>query len=271
MDRIAGKPLDLTILVKGAGEIASGIAYKLAQSHFKICLTDLSKPMAVRREVSFCEAVYEGEKTVEGITARLIASFGEIEGCWRENKLPLLVDPRAEVRSRLKPDVVVDAIIAKKNVGTSITDAPLVIGVGPGFAAGVDVHVVVETNRGHNLGRIIRRGEAEKNTGIPGEIMGLTEERVIRSPSDGVFKTGKKIGDRAGKGEEIARVNGLPVIVNTEGILRGLLRDGTNVWKGMKVGDIDPRGVPEYCLLISDKSRTIAGGVLEAVLERFNS
>jgi len=260
----------LIVLIKGAGELASGVAHKLNQCHFKVCMTEILQPRAVRRGVAFCEAVYEGEKEVEGVVAKLISSPDEIFQVWQEDKLPLLVDPETKVKDILNPNVLVDATIAKKNLGTKISDASLVIGLGVGFQAGKDVHAVIETNRGHNLGRVIIQGEAEPNTGIPGEIAGVSAERVFRAPKAGRFSTNKKIGDYVKAGEVVAFVDGVPVKVLVSGVIRGLLRDGTEVHKGMKAGDVDPRGIKEYCYTVSDKSRTIAGGVLEALLSRFN-
>jgi xanthine dehydrogenase accessory factor len=225
----------------------------------------------VRRRVAFCEAVCEGEKEVEGVVAKLISSPDEIFQVWRDGKLPLLVDPEAKVKNILKPDILVDAIIAKKNLGTKITDAPLVIGLGIGFQASKDVHVVIETNRGHNLGRVVLLGEAELNTGIPGEISGVSVERVFRAPKAGRFSTTKNIGDYIKVHEAVAFIDGAPVEALVGGVIRGVLRDGTQVQQGMKVGDVDPRGIKEYCYTISDKARAIAGGVLEAILIRFNT
>ena len=176
---------DLVILVRGAGEMATGVAHRLASCHFKVCMTETSNPQAVRREVAFSEAIFDSEKEVEGITAKRVESADHIPEVWKEGKIPILIDPDAKVKDFLKPDVLIDATLAKKNLGTEITDALLVIGLGPGFHAGKDVHLVIETNRGHNLGRIISNGEAEPNTGIPGSIAGYTEERVIRAPKDG--------------------------------------------------------------------------------------
>jgi len=260
----------LTVLIKGAGELATGVAHRLSRCHLRVCMTEIPRPQAVRRGVAFSEAVYEGEKEVEGVIARLISSPDEIQTVWREGKLPLLIDPEARVRDILKPDVLVDAIIAKENLGTKISDATLVIGLGIGFRAGRDVHVVIETNRGHNLGRVILQGEAEANTGIPGEIAGVSAERVFRAPKAGRFLTQHEIGDCVEAGEVIAFVDGAPVKVMTGGIVRGLLRNGTEVNRGMKAGDVDPRGIKEYGHTISDKSRTISGGVLEAILSHFN-
>ncbi len=261
---------DLVILVRGAGEIASGITCRLVQSHFRVCLTEISHPQAIRREVAFSEAIYETEKAVEGITAKFITSPDAIVQVWEDGKVPILIDPEANARDILKPAVIVDARMAKRNLGTKITDAPLVIGLGPGFQAGKDVHIVIETNRGHNLGKVIHQGCAEPDTGIPGEIAGVSAERVLRAPKAGRLSTDKKIGDYSQSGEVIAVVDGSPIRAGITGVIRGLLRNGSSVKQGMKVGDIDPRGNREYCYLISDKARAVAGGVLEAILERFN-
>lgn len=264
------KLTDLVVLIKGGGEQASGVAHRLACSGFKVCLSEIPRPQAVRRGVAFCEAVYEGEKEVEGVVAKLLSSPDQISEVWQEGKLPLLVDPEARVKDILKPDVLVDAILAKKNLGTRISDAPLVIGLGPGFYAGKDVDVVIETNRGHNLGRVIHRGEAEANTGVPGVIAGVSAERVFRAPETGRFATKKKIGDHVQAGDVVALVDGTPVKALVGGVIRGLLRDSTEVHQGMKAGDVDPRGTSEHCFTISDKARAIAGGVLEAILCHFN-
>lgn len=262
---------NLTILIKGGGEMASGVAFRLKRSLFsRICMTEISQPQAVRREVSFCEAIYDGEKTIEGITAKLIESHTQIQARWDLGHIPMLIDPGATILGDLRPDVVIDAIVAKKNLGTKSTDAPLVIGLGPGFYAGRDVHLVVETNRGHTLGRVIRDGEAEKNTGVPGIIAGYGAERVFRAPKEGRLYSLKAIGDYVEAGEVIATVDGLPVKAQIKGIIRGLLRDGTDVWNGMKAGDIDARGIRESCYTVSDKSLAIGGGVLEAILSYFN-
>ncbi len=267
--RVKVSPDELKVLIKGAGELASGVAHRLSRCHFRVLMTEIPRPQAVRRGVAFCEAVYEGEKEVEGVVAKLISSPDEVPGVWRDGKLPLLVDPEARVGGVLKPDVLIDAIIAKRNLGTRINDAPLVIGLGIGFCAGRDVHAVIETNRGHNLGRVILKGEAEADTGVPGVIAGFSSERVLRAPGAGQFSTKKKIGDYVRAGDVVASVDGAPVKAMVDGIIRGLLRDGTQVHKGMKSGDIDPRGIKDNCYTISDKARAIAGGVLEAMLSRF--
>ena len=262
---------ELIVLIRGAGEMASGVAHRLHQSHFKICMTEISHPLAVRREVTFSEAIYEGEKEVEGVRAKLISKLEEIESAWNGGEIPILVDPDGKkTRKFLKPDVVIDAIMAKKNLGTQISDAPLVIGLGPGFTAGKDVHIVLETNRGHNLGKIIVNGSAEPDTGIPGEIGGYTIERLLRTMKKGIFHPQKSIGERVNKGTVVAVVDDFPVITKISGVVRGLLREGVEVKKGMKVGDVDPRGKKESCFTISDKARAIGGGALEAILYQFN-
>jgi len=262
---------DLVILIRGAGEVASGVAHRLHRSHFKICMLEIPHPIAVRREVSFCEAVYNGEKEVEGVWAKLISAQEEISSVWEREKIPILVDPDAKETLRfLKPDVLIDAIMAKKNLGTQMNDAPLVIGLGPGFTAKKDVHVVIETNRGHNLGKVILNGAAESDTGIPGVIGGYAVERVLRTMKKGIFHSHKSIGERVNKGSVVAVVDDFPVIAKINGVVRGLLGEGIEAKKGMKVGDIDPRGKKEFCFTISDKSRAISGGVLEAILYWFN-
>ena len=262
---------DLVVLIRGAGEMASGVAHRLHQSHFKICMLEIPHPIAVRREVSFSEAVYDGKKEVEGVWAKLISTPEEISSVWEKGKIPILIDPDGkETRHFLRPDVLIDAVMAKKNLGTQINDAPLVIGLGPGFTAERDVHIVIETNRGHHLGKVILDGTAESDTGIPGEIGGYAVERVLRTMKKGIFHPHKSIGERVNKGSVVAVVDDFPVIAKISGTVRGLLREGVEVKKGMKVGDIDPRGKKEFCFTISDKARAIGGGVLEAILYWFN-
>ena len=261
---------DATVLIKGAGEMASGISHRLTRCRFKVCMTEIPEPHAVRREVSFCEAIHDGEKTVEGLTAVVANSYEQIVEAWSKNYIPIIIDPEATIKKILNPAVLVDAILAKKNLGTRITDAPLIIGVGPGFSAGKDVHLVVESNRGHDLGRVISQGEAEENTGVPGVIAGFSIERVFRAPRGGALQTVKHIGDIVEVGDVIGTVEGKPIQAGIKGVIRGLLRDGTTVWKGMKAGDIDPRGVKGHCYTISDKARAVGGGVLEAILSGLN-
>lgn len=254
------------VLIKGAGEMATAVAHRLARCHFKVCMTETAWPMAVRRGVSFCEAIFEKKQEVEGVVAQLAESPQELEKIWALGQLPISVDPQCRVKDYIRPDCLVDAILAKVNIGTRIDDAPLVIGLGPGFTAGQDVHLVVETNRGHNLGKVIYQGQAEANTGIPGAIGGYTAERVLRVPAAGIFQGTKQIGDLVKAEETVGFVNGAQVKAGISGVLRGLIRDGTKVEPGLKLGDIDPRGQREYCFTISDKARAIAGGVLEGIM-----
>ena len=251
--------------------MATGVAHRLARSGFQVCITEISKPLAVRREVAFCEAVFNGQKEVEGFLARSVSTRQEILHAWKKGEIPVIVDPQCAIRKELKPDVLVDAIMAKRNTGTHVDDAPLVIGLGPGFRAGEDVHLAIETNRNHWLGRVIEEGEANPDTGIPGEIAGYTWERVLRAPASGRFEGRKRIGDRVEKGEVVAEVEGALVEAKVGGVIRGILRDGLWVTEGMKVGDVDPRGNREHCFTISDKARAIGGGVLEAILARYNN
>ncbi len=268
---MAGTLSTLVVLVKGGGELASAVAHRLVRSHFRVCLTETPHPLAVCRGVAFCEAVYDGEKEVEGVVARLVRSAPEIPECWNESKLPVIVDPEASIKDSLRPDVVVDAIMAKRNLVTKIGDALLVIGLGPGFEAPKDVHMVVETNYSNNLGRVILQGRAEADTGIPVAIGGYTTQRAIHAPQEGYFTSDRKIGDPVSAGEIIGFVKDYPLTPEIDGILRGLLRSGLVVKQGTKLAEIDPLGPKEVCYTIRDKMRAIAGGVLEAILMQFNT
>ncbi len=252
-------------MVKGAGELASGTARRLFLCGFRVAMTENSEPTAIRRKVAFSEAVYEGMTLVDGVWARLAKGMDEIAEAWKEGGLAVVVDPEARIVKGLQPEVLVDGRMAKKNLGTRMDEATVVIGLGPGFVAGRDVHAVVETNRGHDLGRVINSGEAEANTGLPGEVAGVSEKRLLRSPKPGRLISLKAIGELVEEGEVIAEVDGTPVRAQTKGVLRGILRDGHLVREGMKVGDVDPRGIKEYCFKVSDKANAVAGGVLEAV------
>ncbi len=258
------------VVIKGAGDLATGVGLRLFRSGFPLVMTEIAQPTVVRRTVSFAEAVFLGEISVEGVLARVVTGTEQIIPTIREGVIPIIVDPEASVIARLKPRVVVDAIMAKQNLGTRITDAPVVIGLGPGFTAGRDVHAVVETNRGHYLGRVIVDGEAEPNTGVPGLIGGYGVERVLRGPADGELVPIRTIGDAVREGELIARVGGHPVVAPFDGVLRGLVRENVRVFKGMKIGDVDPRAAREHCFTVSDKALSIGGGVLEAILMRLN-
>lgn len=297
---------NLLIICRGAGDLATGIIHRLHRAGHRVIALETDYPAAIRRQVSFCEAVYDGSAVVEGVTARLVPALADaetdtetysgendtpaahivsekwdssaIEAVLEAGEVPLLIDQKGESIAFLKPDVVVDAIIAKKNLGTTIDMAPLVIGVGPGFTAGQDVHLVIESMRGHNLARIITDGMAQPNTGVPGNIAGFTSERVIHAPAAGYIHDVRKIGDIVQKEDEIARIypdkesydNALseyvPVNATITGIIRGLIREGYYFREGFKIADIDPRESElTNCFTISDKARSIAGSVLEAV------
>ena len=261
---------DITVLIKGAGEMASGIAWRLHQCHFKVAMTEVARPIAVRRAVSFCEVIYDGRKEVEGVEAILATGIEEIRKSWENQQLPVIVDPEMKIKEKLNPDVLLEATLSKHNTGVSMTDAPLVIALGPGYDAGRDAHYVVETNRGHHLGRLFTEGPAEPNTGVPGEMGGVTYERVLRAPTEGIFETWHEIGDRVKKGKALAKVGDEPVIAKVDGILRGLIRPGISVKKGLKIGDIDPRANSGYVHTISEKARAVCGAVLEAILRTYN-
>ena len=261
------------IVVRGGGDLATGTIYKLKKSGFPVLILETANPSAIRRNVAFCEAVYQGTQRVEDMTCYLADSPAQAMEFLREGKLTLLVDPAGASISEWKPLAVVDAILAKKNLGTNRKMAPITVALGPGFTAGEDVDAVIETKRGHNLGKVFWEGTAAPNTGIPGAIGGYSKERVIHSPAKGILRNVKKVTDTVSKGQVIAIVeteNGpVPVEATLDGILRGLIRDGYPVKVGFKMADIDPR-IDEYnnCFTISDKARCIAGGVLEVILRR---
>lgn len=257
----------MKVFIRGAGDIASGIALRLHRAGMQVVMTDLPAPTAIRRTVCFSQAILLGEMTVEDVTARRADSVEEAESLLRRGLIPVLADPDCACRAQLRPDALVDAILAKRNLGTKIDDAPVVVGIGPGFTAGEDCHAVVETMRGHYLGRVIREGSAIPNTGIPGLIGGFAGERVLRAPADGVFHQLLDIGAQVKMGDIAATVDGLPMVCTLDGVLRGILAEGTPVHKGMKAGDIDPRCAVEHCYCASDKALAVGGGVLEALLD----
>ena len=256
----------MLVLIRGAGDLASGIALRLHHAHLSVVMTDLPQPTAIRRTVCFSQAIVYGSMTVEDVTARFCAAPENAAVILAAGEIPVLADPEAKCRTALRPDVVVDAILAKENLGTRITDAPCVIGVGPGFTAGKDCHAAVETMRGHTLGRALYHGSPLPNTNIPGLIGGFAGERVLRAPSDGIFVQKLEIGASVHTGDVAGTGNGVPMLCQIDGMLRGILPDGTPVTRGMKSGDVDPRGKREYCDLVSDKALAIGGGVLEAIL-----
>ena len=256
----------MLILVKGAGDLATGTAVRLYRAGFQVVMTDIAQPTAVRRTVAFSQCIYDGQTTVEGITARKAENRDQVRDILAAGEIPVLVDPQAAILAQLPFMVVVDAILAKKNLGTTISDAPIVLALGPGFTAGVDCHGVIETKRGHDLGRLILEGTAIPNTGVPGDVGGYTKERIIRAPADGPFEPVAQIGQQVNLGDVVAKVNGIPVTAQLTGIVRGMLPAGIPVTAGMKSGDIDPRCEVRHCFTVSDKARAIGGGVLEGIL-----
>jgi xanthine dehydrogenase accessory factor len=256
----------MLICIRGAGDLASGIALRLHRSKIDVVMTDLPVPTAVRRTVAFSEAIRLGSTFVEDVKAERADGPEEVRSCIRKGVIPVVADPEGSIIKEIKPEVVIDAILAKRNLGTRIDDAPFVIGVGPGFTAGKDCHAVVETKRGHTLGRVIREGSAIANTGVPGNIGGQTVNRLIRASADGIFHPEKNIGDVVKEGDRVANVDGEPVYAKTDGMIRGMLQEGVEVTKGMKSGDVDPRGKTVDYMKASDKALAIGGGVLEAIL-----
>ena len=258
---------DDVIIVRGGGDIASGAIQKLYRSGFKVLVLETETPSAIRRKVSFCEAVYEKEIEIEGIKARLVANDEDFQDCWDNDIVPVMIDSRGKVIERLKPLAVVDGILAKQNFGTKRSMALLTVALGPGFSAPEDVDIVIETMRGHNLGRIIEEGRASENTGVPGIIAGVGIERVIYSDYSGIITNIEKIGNVVEKGDVIAVVGDNEIYTSISGVLRGIIRDGYKVKKGLKIADIDPRiSEKDNCFTISDKARNIGGAVLESIL-----
>ena len=263
------------VIIRGGGDLATGVVQKFYRTGFRVLILETAAPTAIRRSVALCEAVYDGPVTVEDISCRKIGIISEAEVCWKEGVVPLLIDPEGKSICEIKPEAVIDAIIAKRNLGTTIDMAEVTIALGPGFNAGVDVNAVIETKRGHDLGRIILNGYAEPDTGIPGEIAGESTRRVIHAPADGVIRHIKNIGDIVDQGEPLFMVDNIKsggagaksikVQAQMNGLLRGLIRDGIQVHKGMKIADIDPRTDINW-RTISDKARCLGGAALEAYL-----
>lgn len=253
------------VVVRGAGDLATGILFTLRQFGYRAVALECASPAAIRRTVSFSDAVYDGSHTVEGVTAVCCGGPDGIPSVLAQGRIPVLVDPEGRWIRSLAPHAVVDAILAKKNLGTRRDMAPAVVGVGPGFCAGEDVHAVVETLRGHDLGRFILQGCAQPNTGIPGSVGGCAGERVLYAPKAGVIRNVMRIGQHVGKGDVIATLGDTPVVSKISGVLRGLIRDGYAAARGQKIADVDPRDVPAYCHTISDKARLVGFGAVAAI------
>ncbi|MBQ6342632.1 MAG: EF2563 family selenium-dependent molybdenum hydroxylase system protein [Anaerolineaceae bacterium] len=258
------------IAIRGAGDLASGIALRLWRCGYRVILSELPVPLCIRRTIAFSSAVFDGSAKVENAEGILIHSTAEVEDIWKENKLPVIVDETAEQILSLHPDVLIDARIIKTwRDDTHLTDAALVIGLGPGFTAGKNAHCVIETNRGHNLGRVFWSGSAEPNTGVPGTIKGEGIRRVVKAPCAGVFEPTVEIGDSVEIGDLIAKISGTEIRAQLAGVVRGIIYPGITVQEKLKIMDIDPRGKREHCFTVSDKATALGGGVLEAILTKF--
>ena len=254
------------VIVRGGGDLGTAVAYRLFKAGYKVVVLDIEKPSTIRRAVSFSEAIYSGEIIVEGVQAVLAKDIDQIYQAMDYDFIPVYIDPEGKIIEEIRPFAVVDCIIAKKNLGTTKKLAGITIGVGPGFEAGVDVDLVIESKRGHYLGKVIHKGMAAVNTGIPGNTMGFTEERILRAGASGIIKNFYDIGDTVEKGDTLCEIDGVPTLAEISGILRGMIKEGIYVEKGLKIGDIDPRGIREYAFTISDKALSIGGGVLEAIM-----
>lgn len=257
----------MKVLIKGAGDLASGIAAVLFRCGCNVVMTEIEKPLTVRREVSFSSAVYENEIVVEGIKGKLVKNYEEIIKTWQKNEVAIIVDEKAEIREQISADVMIDAVMAKKNIGTTIADAPLVIGLGPGFFAGRDCHYVIETMRGETLAKAISHGSAIPNTGVPGVVAGFSIERLLKSPKNGIFQPISNISDYVKKGQIVGYVDEIPVYSQLDGRVRGMLKEGLQVSTGMKIGDVDPRDDISLCFKISDKAYAIGESIWRVIVK----
>ncbi len=257
----------ILVCLRGGGDLATGVAYRLLRAGFPVVVLELPQPMVIRRAVSLAQAIFAGEMEVEGVQARRVESVAEALALASTGVVPVLADPAGDSLPMLAPAVMVDARMVKRNPGdTDRGQAPLVVALGPGYTAGLDCHAVIETNRGHDLGRVIWQGAAEPDTGAPGLVAGRAAERVLRAPAGGPVQSAVQIGEPVAAGQLIATVGGRPLLAPFDGVLRGLVHDGVVVTAGKKVGDVDPRGIRQHCFTISEKALAIGGGVVEAVL-----
>jgi xanthine dehydrogenase accessory factor len=261
---------NILVIIRGGGDLATGVAVRLFRAGFSVMILEIERPTVIRLPVSFARAIYESKVMVEEIEAVLIPSWEKAEDIIKKGKIPVLIDQEGSCIEKLSPTVIVDAILAKRNLGTRIDQAPLVIGLGPGFTAGEDVDVVIETKRGHNLGKVYYQGQAVLDTGVPGEVGGESKRRLLRAPAEGKIVPLHQIGDLVKAEEIIAEVEGVPLKAEISGVLRGLIYPKSWVTRGMKVGDIDPRGIREFCFTVSDKARSLGGAVLEAICAYLN-
>jgi xanthine dehydrogenase accessory factor len=254
------------ILLRGGGDLGTGAALRLHRASYRVLITELAQPLVIRRAVAFASAIYDGSIGVEGVIAQRIDQLDQADRVWSIDHIPVLADPDRSISARWQPAVLVDAIMAKINVGTHLHEAPIVIALGPGFTVGLDCHAIIETNRGHNLGRVYYQGSAEVDTGRPGKIGGEDNKRTLRAPIEGLFRAEKKIGDKVVAGDVIARIGSFSIKTEIDGVVRGVLHNDVAVAAGAKVADVDPRGEASYCFSVSDKAWAVGGGVLEAVM-----
>ncbi len=260
--------MGLTVLVRGGGDLASGVAVRLVRAGWRVIITELAKPLVVRRKVAFAEAVFNGQTVIEGISARLVERIDEVAQVFSTGQIAVLVDPDAKSIKKIQPDVLVDGRMTKRPPEVGMNAASCVIGLGPGFSAGLDCHAVVETRRGHHLGRVVWDGTTDPDTGIPETVFGRGEERVLRAPDAGILTNFAEIGEIVEEGQPVARVGDITIVAPFKGTLRGILYPGLAVTLGMKVGDLDPRCDASLCYQVSDKSLAVGGGVLEVILSR---
>lgn len=254
------------VAIRGGGEVGTAIAHKLQRSGFKVFVIENDMPISIRRTVAYAQAVFQGEMTVQGIKGVKVDHAEEIMEAWEKKEIPVIVDTDCQILREIPVDVLIDAIMARKNTGTTKGMATITIATGPGFVASEDVDIVIETKKGHDLGRLIFEGTAEPETGIPGESEGVDSNKVINAPAEGAIKTHVDIGDVVKKGQLVAEIGNYRILAQNSGIVRGIIHDGSVVWKGLKIAEIDSEVTSEQCQRLSQRSRDIAGGVLEAVM-----
>lgn len=258
----------MQVLIRGGGDLASGVALRLCRAGLQVLITELAEPLVVRRKVSFAEAIYEGMTIIEGVTACRVNRISELSSVFYRNEIPVIVDPDLRLTNEIVPAVLVDGRMIKQPPDYDLSITTFVIGLGPGFHVGLNCHAAIETNRGHRLGRVIWEDAPQKDTGIPESVMDHQSDRVLRAPRDGILLTHAEICDHLREGQLVAEVGGVPVYSPFAGVLRGIIHPGVRVRKNMKIGDVDPRDDPTFCNMVSDKSLAIAGGVLEAILSQ---
>lgn len=261
---------DIKVLLKGGGDLASGIGYRLNRAGFKLLVVEKPEPTAIRRTVSFASAVYQDTLEIEGVTGKRARNFEEVKQCWQKREVPVTTTNETNILTSFQPDIIIDGRMLKERTDQSIDEASLVIGIGPGFTVNKNCNLAVETNRGHHLGRVIYQGSTAENTGSPGNVNGYTDERVIHAPEAGIFQSDCQIGQQLNPGDVIGRVNNKDLKTEIAGVVRGLLKPGIKVKAGTKLADVDPRSEKDYCYYISDKALAIAGGVLEAIFYWYN-